>query len=134
MEIPLYLKLKTNKENYTWFTGGLGVSWLFSAHRKVSNVVRILNKDTPNITEIANEQFMLRNNKSNQIGTFYQIGGGQIFRIKQIKFFAEFSFRQDINEWIYKAIETPSGIYEYPIKRQSLRLKIGMYLKNKKNG
>lgn len=131
--IPLYFKLKTNKINYTYFTGGFGINWLFSAHRKVENAVNFLHQKEPIITEIANESFTLKNSSNNQLGTFFQIGIGQKFQVKRINFFTELSYRQDINSWLYKTVETPDGIKEFPIKRQSINLKIGIFLKNKTN-
>ena len=130
IDIPLFFKLKTNKSNYTFFLGGFGLNWLFSAYRKVDFVRDYLGKEEQYFTKLVGEKIILQNRSNNQFGTFYQIGVGQKFQVKKIKFFTELSFRQDISSWIYKTFETPEGIKEFPIKRQSISLKLGVFMKN----
>jgi hypothetical protein len=126
--IPVYIKLKTNKKNYTYIDGVLGINWLFSSSREVNFVVSLLNQDEPIITEIKNGAFTLENTSNNQLGTFYQIGIGQIFSIKEIVFFTELSFRQDLNYWIYHTVKTNDGIKDYMLKRNGIIFKIGVFL------
>lgn len=134
IDVPLYFKLKTNKnENrFTYLQTGMGVSWLFNAYRVVENETRFLMDNKPLRTQIVNEPFALQNNNGNALGTFFQFGIGQNFQIKQINIFAELSYRQDINSWIYKSVETPDGIKEFPIQRQTILLKIGIVFNQKK--
>lgn len=133
IDVPIYFKIKTNKnENrFTYFQSGIGLNWLFNAHRKVESETDFLNNKEPLRTQIANESFSLKNNNSNELGTFLQLGVGQAFQIEQINFFTELSYRQDINSWIYKTFETPDGVKEFPMQRQSILLKIGIVFNQK---
>lgn len=133
IDFPLHFKLKTNAINDTYINGGIGISWLFSTHRKVDNEVYFFDQQTPQRTEIANGLFTLKNNDGKKLGTFFQVGIGQTFQIKQINFFAELSYRQDINSWLYKTIETSNGIKEFPIKRHGISLKLGVIFAQNKN-
>ncbi|MEI6091685.1 MAG: outer membrane beta-barrel protein [bacterium] len=130
IDIPLYLKIRTNsKENrFTYIRGGIGLSWMFNAHRKVEEET---NFDmhyfkNPIRKKIADESFVLKNENNTQFGTFFQIGIGHSFQLKKINLSAELSYRQDLNYWIYKTLDTPIlGIQEFPIKRHSISLNLG---------
>lgn len=136
IDVPIYFKLRTNKnENrFTYIQSGIGLSWMFSAHRKVEIETNFLGGPKDYIREqVSNESFSLQNNNENKLGTFFQFEIGQSFQIKQINFFTELSYRQDINSWIYKTAETPDGVKEFSIQRQSVLLKIGVaFNQNKK--
>lgn len=134
IDIPIYFKIKTNKSenHFTYFQSGIGLSWLFNAHRKVESETDFLNNKEPLRSQIANESFSLNNNSSNNLGTFFQFGIGQNFQVKELNFFAELLYRQDINSWIYKTIETPDGVKEFSIQRQSILLKIGITFNQQK--
>lgn len=133
IDAPIFLKLKTNKteNHFSYFQGEIGLSWIFNAHRKVEIETNFLGGPKDYIREqISNESFSLQNGNSNGLGMFFQLGIGQSFQLKKLIFFTELSYRQDINQWIYKTIpSTPYDIIrEYPIKRQSITLKLGLFL------
>lgn len=133
IDVPVFLKLRTNKKenHFSYFQGGIGLSWLFNAHRKVEIETNFLGGPKDYIREqIANESFSLQNDNINGLGAFFQLGIGQSFQIKKLIFFTELSYREDINQWIYKTVpSTPYDIIrEYPIKRQSITLKLGLFL------
>ena len=137
IDVPVFFKLKTNKKenHFSYFQGGIGLSWLFNAHRKVEIETNFLGGPKDYIREhISDRSFSLQNNNSNGLGTFFQIGIGQGFQIKELNFFTELFYRQDMNQWIYKTIpSTPYDIIrEYPIKRQSITLKLGLFLNQNK--
>lgn len=85
-------------------------------------------------TEIKSGTISIQNRNDNNIGTFFQFGFGRFFNINRIICFTELSYRQGINRWIYKPIQlinTPFFIGEYPIYRQSIVLKIGIFFNSK---
>ena len=128
IDVPVFLKIRTNKNenSFTYLDVGVGLDWLFHAYRIVENEVNFLHTyPDPIRTEITKESFVIENSKKNPFGTFFQIGIGQTFQIKQDNLFAEVYYRQDINSWVYKTYETPDGIKEFPIKRQGIFFKIG---------
>lgn len=133
INIPAYLKIRTNKnENRnTYVQGGIGLSWMFNAHRIVEEET---NFDmhyfkNPIREKIADESFVLKNENNTRVGTFFQIGIGHSFQIKKINLSAELSYRQDLNYWTYKTIDTPIWIQEFPIKRHSISLNLGTSFK-----
>lgn len=129
IDIPLYLKIRTNsKDNrFTYIQGGLGLSWMFNAHRIVEEETNHdLNYYTNPIREkVADESFALKNENNTRVGTFFHVGIGHSFQIKKINLSAELSYRQDLNYWIYETLDTPIGIQEFPIKRHSISLNLG---------
>lgn len=129
INIPVYLKIRTNRnENRnTYIQSGLGLSWMFNAHRTVEEETNydMINFKNPIRENIADESFDMKNENNTSLGTFFQIGIGHSFQIKKIKLSAELSYRQDLNYWVYKTLDTPIGIQEFPIKRHSISLNIG---------
>lgn len=136
MDVPVFIKLRTNKNvnHFTYLQSEFGISWLFYAHRNVEIESSFPggSKSKYIREQISNESFSLQNNNDNKLGTFFRFGIGQNFQLKQINFFTELSYRQDINSWLYNAVETPYGVKEFSIKRQSILLKIGITFNNKK--
>lgn len=136
MDVPVLIKLRINKKtnHFTYLQSEFGISWLFYAHRNVEIESRFPGgfKSKYIREQISNESFSLQNNNGNKLGTFFQFGIGQNIQLKQINFFSELSYRQDINSWIYKTVATPYGVKEFSIKRQSILLKIGITFNNKK--
>jgi hypothetical protein len=131
MDLPIYLKLRTNhkEDRLTYFQGGMGLSWLLAAHRKVDLETNFLGGPGDYIREeLSNESFSIFSSRGSRRGTFLQLGIGQHFRIKESRFFSELAYRQDINSWVYRAIETPAGVKVFPLQRQSISLKVGMNL------
>ena len=135
MEVPVFLKLRTNKnENrFTYLQTGVGLSGLLNAHRKVEIETNFLGgpKDFQR-EQISNESCSLKNNSGNGIGSFIQFGIGRNVQIKRINLFFELSYRQDLNFWKYKTLETPDGVKEFPIQRQGILLKTGIVFNQKK--
>lgn len=142
IDIPVFFKIKFNRfvENinyYGYLYGGFGVSWIFFSYRKLENEYHGYNNESESYiyrTKLVSESFSLKNNNNNGFGTYLQLGFGRNFKIKQTDFFTELLYRQDINKWIYRTnqLKPPYNIIEeYPIKRQGIILKIGIYFNRK---
>jgi hypothetical protein len=127
LDLPVNLKLKTNKTNYTYLLTGFGASFILSSFRRIEKVEYILTSpSTTNKVLLFDESYKLRNSGGNPIGSYYQFSLGQMFQINKNLFFAEMTYRKDLNFWAYKTIETQSGIKEFPFKRNVFSLGIGI--------
>lgn len=131
LDIPLIFKFQSKKQNPTFITGGLGFSWVFYSYlniyrRESADLLEL--KDLPKV-KLLSESFSLNNKYDNSFGFFYQLGIGQNFHIKELHFFAELSFKKDINEWVYEeTLFSSVDKYEpnyYYFKRNNINLKIG---------
>lgn len=139
-DVPITIKLRTPNKNQTYLIGSIGVTNLSAANRNVS--VQSPNTDgqieSVESVEIVDEPFFLKNGQNNSVGTYYEFGLGQLFHIKKLKILTEISYRNDLNNWIYYAVNPPNGIHQianqdnaqfgFDIKRQSLLLKLGVLL------
>jgi len=136
-EMPLSIKLRTPNKNQTYLVLSIGVTNLSAASRNVS-IQELFGDGQIESTEIANEPFFLKNGQNNSVGTYSEFGLGQLFHIKKIKMLAEVSYRNDLINWIYYAVNSPTGFYQivnqdntqysFGLKRQSLLLKLGVLL------
>ena len=142
IDIPVFFKIKFNRfvENidyYGYLYGGFGVSWIFFSYRKLERENHhYSNEGISGITrtKLTSGSFSLKNTSSNSIGTFFQIGFGRNFKIKQTDLFWELLYRQDMNKWIYRInqLNPPYKIIEeYSVFRQGIVLRVGVYLKCK---
>jgi hypothetical protein len=128
INVPMFIKLRSRKLNYTYIKTGLGLSFLISADRQVQTVVNYVSAPYETTrTEAVKESFSLKNMNNNGLGTFYHLGIGQYFKIRKIIFFSELSYIQDINTWRFKT--STADEKEIPIKRHGIFLKLGVMLK-----
>jgi len=131
-DVPITIKLRTPNKNQTYLISSIGVTNLSASNRNVSSQSLSTDGRIKSV-EIVNESFILKNERNNSVGTYYEFGLGQLFHIKKIKMLAEISYRNDLNNWIFYAV-LPHNVthqnrqYSFDIKRQSLLLKLGVLL------
>ena len=130
IELPVYIKLDENiKDNNNFFYYiGIGFNYVIQAHRKSDIISFDMNnpEDKQTIMNF-NENINLKTGNNNKIGNFFILGLGKIFPFKNNSLFIEIRYKQDINKWIYPAMN-----YQYSkdlkIKNHSLLFLLGYNL------
>ena len=130
LELPVYIKLDDNiKDNHNFiYYIGIGFNYVIQAHRKSDIISFDMNnpEDKQTIMNF-NENINLKTGNNNKIGNFFILGLGKKFPFKNNSLFIEIRYKQDINKWIYPAMN-----YQYSkdikIKNHSLLFLLGFNL------